>query len=150
MPLVTHDTRRYVNNPAEASHQPTRQGERQRRRFKSPDPGAALSARPWRHSESVSTESAPNPCRAPSPAARTIVYGLGCCDGSIGQVLWASFCLELIKSTVPVGGILGRTEATGLGVFCGIRNACEDSEDMRAIVLEGGLASAGVTLSSDS
>ena len=37
MPLVTHDTRRYANNRAEVSHQPTRQRERQMRRFKSPD-----------------------------------------------------------------------------------------------------------------
>ena len=37
MPLVTHDTRRYANNRAEESHQPTRQRERQMRGFKSPD-----------------------------------------------------------------------------------------------------------------
>ena len=36
MPLVTHDTGRYANNRAEVSHQPTRQRERQMRRFKSP------------------------------------------------------------------------------------------------------------------
>ena len=35
MPLVTHDTDRYANNRAEVSHQPTRQRERQMRRFKS-------------------------------------------------------------------------------------------------------------------
>ncbi len=35
MPSVTHDTRRYANNRAEVSHQPTRQRERQMRRFKS-------------------------------------------------------------------------------------------------------------------
>ena len=33
---VAHDTRRYANNRAEVSHQPTRQRERQMRRFKSP------------------------------------------------------------------------------------------------------------------
>ena len=37
MPLVTDDTSRYANNLAEASHQPTRQRERQMRGFKSPD-----------------------------------------------------------------------------------------------------------------
>ena len=37
MPSVTHDTNRYANNRAEVSHQPTRQRERQMRRFKSPD-----------------------------------------------------------------------------------------------------------------
>ena len=35
MPSVIHDTRRYANNRAEVSHQPTRQRERQMRRFKS-------------------------------------------------------------------------------------------------------------------
>ena len=36
MPDVTHSTARYENNRAEVSHQPTRQRERQMRRFKSP------------------------------------------------------------------------------------------------------------------
>jgi len=36
MPDVTHSTARYENNRAEVSHQPTRQWERQMRRFKSP------------------------------------------------------------------------------------------------------------------
>ncbi len=35
MPSVIHDTTRYANNRAEVSHQPTRQRERQMRRFKS-------------------------------------------------------------------------------------------------------------------
>ena len=34
MPSVTHSTRQYENNRAEVSHQPTRQRERQMRRFK--------------------------------------------------------------------------------------------------------------------
>jgi putative transposase len=37
MPSVRHDTSRYANNRAEVSHQPTRQRERQMRRFKSPE-----------------------------------------------------------------------------------------------------------------
>ncbi len=36
MPSVAHETRRYQNNRAEVSHQPTRQRERQMRGFKSP------------------------------------------------------------------------------------------------------------------
>ena len=36
MPSVVHDTRQYANNRSEVSHQPTRQRERQMRRFKSP------------------------------------------------------------------------------------------------------------------
>ena len=35
MPLVTHSTEQYANNRAEVSHEPTRQRERQMRRFKS-------------------------------------------------------------------------------------------------------------------
>ena len=35
MPSVPHDTKQYANNRAEVSHQPTRQRERQMRRFKS-------------------------------------------------------------------------------------------------------------------
>ena len=35
MPSVVHETSRYANNRAEVSHQPTRQRERQMRRFKS-------------------------------------------------------------------------------------------------------------------
>ena len=37
MPLVHHDTSQYANNRVEASHQPTRQRERQMRGFKSRD-----------------------------------------------------------------------------------------------------------------
>ena len=36
MPAVPHETHPYANNRAEVSHQPTRQRERQMRRFKSP------------------------------------------------------------------------------------------------------------------
>ena len=38
MPVGTHDTKRYANNRAEVSHQPTRQRERQMRGFTSSDP----------------------------------------------------------------------------------------------------------------
>lgn len=40
---------------------------------------------------------------------------------------------------VPMGGIRGRTEATGRGVFYGIREACDNKEDMEALGLEHGL-----------
>ena len=40
---------------------------------------------------------------------------------------------------VPQGGIRGRTEATGLGVFFGVREALNNVEDMRAIGLEAGV-----------
>ncbi len=40
---------------------------------------------------------------------------------------------------VGQGGIRGRTEATGRGVFYGVRDACAFAEDMRALGLEPGL-----------
>ena len=40
---------------------------------------------------------------------------------------------------VSQGGIRGRTEATGLGVFYGIREACDQKEDMRKLGLSPGL-----------
>ncbi len=60
MPLVTHSTRQYENNRAEASHQPTRQRERQMRRFKS----SAHAQRFLR----VRRDPQPFPCRSPSAA----------------------------------------------------------------------------------
>ncbi len=41
--------------------------------------------------------------------------------------------------SVPQGGIRGRTEATGLGTFYGLREACSFSEDMKALGLEPGI-----------
>jgi len=38
------------------------------------------------------------------------------------------------------GGVRGRTEATGLGVYFGIREACSSSEDMAELGLEPGIA----------
>lgn len=40
---------------------------------------------------------------------------------------------------VNLGGIRGRTEATGLGVFYGIREFCNQAEDMKKLGLETGL-----------
>jgi len=40
---------------------------------------------------------------------------------------------------VGQGGIRGRTEATGLGVFYGTREACENAEDMKALGLTTGV-----------
>jgi len=41
---------------------------------------------------------------------------------------------------VAQGGIRGRTEATGRGVFYGVRGACDVPEDMQALGLEPGLS----------
>lgn len=40
---------------------------------------------------------------------------------------------------VELGGIRGRTEATGLGVFFGVREACEQADDMKSIGLKPGI-----------
>jgi glutamate dehydrogenase (NAD(P)+) len=40
---------------------------------------------------------------------------------------------------IAQGGIRGRTEATGRGIFFGIREACDSAEDMKAIGLTKGL-----------
>lgn len=40
---------------------------------------------------------------------------------------------------VALGGIRGRTEATGLGVYYGVREACANPEDMRRLGLSMGL-----------
>ncbi len=40
---------------------------------------------------------------------------------------------------ITMGGVRGRTEATGLGVFYGIRRACEYEEDMKALGLTTGV-----------
>lgn len=41
---------------------------------------------------------------------------------------------------IPFGGIRGRVEATGLGIFYGIKEACANKEDMKAIGLTPGIA----------
>lgn len=40
---------------------------------------------------------------------------------------------------IPQGGVRGRTEATGRGVFFGIREACDNKEDMEDLGLNHGL-----------
>lgn len=40
---------------------------------------------------------------------------------------------------IELGGIRGRTEATGLGVFYGVREACSITEDMKSIGLSTGI-----------
>ena len=42
--------------------------------------------------------------------------------------------------SVPQGGIRGRKEATGLGVFYGTREICDNAEDMKALGMERGLS----------
>jgi glutamate dehydrogenase (NAD(P)+) len=55
--------------------------------------------------------------------AQTDVNALGCVTGK----------------PVPQGGVRGRTEATGRGVFFGIREVCADAADLRAMGMAPGL-----------
>ncbi|CAN5780576.1 Glu/Leu/Phe/Val dehydrogenase [soil metagenome] len=41
--------------------------------------------------------------------------------------------------SIPQGGIRGRTEATGLGVFYGLREVCANADDMKVVGLEPGI-----------
>ena len=41
--------------------------------------------------------------------------------------------------SVPQGGIRGRTEATGLGAYYGLKEACSHAEDMKKLGLEAGM-----------
>ncbi len=41
--------------------------------------------------------------------------------------------------SVPQGGIRGRTEATGLGTYYGLREACSHADDMKELGLESGI-----------
>lgn len=56
---------------------------------------------------------------------------------SISPSLNAEGCVT--GKPVGLGGIRGRTEATGRGVFFGIREACENKEDMKELGLTVGL-----------
>lgn len=58
------------------------------------------------------------------------INGLGCVTGK----------------PIAQGGIRGRTEATGLGVFFGIREACDVPEDMKALGLRTGLSDKRVVI----
>lgn len=55
-----------------------------------------------------------------------------------GEELNAAGCVT--GKPVAAGGVRGRTEATGRGVFFGIREACESAEDMKRLGLSKGLA----------
>ena len=58
MPSVVHDTDQYRNNLAEVSHEPTRQRERQMRKFKAPGAGATILDRAWTRAKSLSRRTA--------------------------------------------------------------------------------------------
>ena len=83
MPLVTHDTRRYANNRAEVSHQPTRQRERQMRGFTSSDHAQRFLHVHGVIQKSISRGSTPTQGGSSSDVASTVVHRMGPGDGSL-------------------------------------------------------------------
>lgn len=59
LPRVEQRQHRYLNNRAENSHQPTRQRERRRQRFKSPRSCPTVPLRPWSHPAALPPTSSP-------------------------------------------------------------------------------------------
>ncbi|MDZ7363461.1 MAG: Glu/Leu/Phe/Val dehydrogenase [candidate division KSB1 bacterium] len=61
-----------------------------------------------------------------------------------GAMTSAAYDLNALASVtgkpITQGGVRGRTEATGRGVFFGIREACSDDDDMRKLGLSPGIA----------
>ena len=78
MPSVAHRTDRYENNRAEVSHQPTRQRERQMRRFKSPGQAQPILVRAWTRPQPLPRWPSPGASGASSGATRTLFSHLGC------------------------------------------------------------------------
>src|SRR5690625_6250679 len=56
---------------------------------------------------------------------------------TIADPLFAQACVT--GKPIGLGGVRGRKEATGRGVYFGIRGACEDRDDMERLGLEPGL-----------
>ena len=77
MPFVVHSTRQYENNRAEVSHQPTRQRERQMRRFQIRRARAAVSLGTRPRAESLSCRPPPPPSGSPPFAKNAFVPCVG-------------------------------------------------------------------------
>ena len=80
MPSVPHCTDRYANNRAEVSHQPTRQRERQMRRFKSPRPSTTLCDCTRRRPESLPGWPISAAVCSPPLASQESIRRMGCGD----------------------------------------------------------------------
>ena len=78
MPSVAHRTDRYENNRAEVSHQPTRQRERQMRRFQISRAGTTILVRAWTRPQPLPRWPSPGASGASSGATRTLFSHLGC------------------------------------------------------------------------
>ena len=82
MPSVIHSTRQYANNRAVGSHQPTRQRERQMRRFTSAA-RAAVSRGPRTRAASLPGRATSTAVGAPPLASEAGVRRMGCGDGCL-------------------------------------------------------------------
>ena len=80
MPSVVHSTMQYENNRAEVSHQPTRQRERQMRRFKSVGHAQRFLSVHGLVQKPLSCGAPPAPSCAPPLTENAIVPRLGCGD----------------------------------------------------------------------
>ena len=76
MSSVIHSTKQYENNRAEVSHQPTRQRERQMRRFKSSAQAQRSLIRARARAQSIPRRSSRAPCRQPPPPESSLLHGL--------------------------------------------------------------------------
>ena len=117
MPSVMHSTLQYENNRAEVSHQPTRQRERQMRRFKSAAHAQRFPVGAWCRVESVSGRSSPAASRPPPPVAHQGLQGLAggdvCLDrryelfaASEGEA--SPFNVNLTVSIIPLPAEIAR------------------------------------------
>jgi len=77
MPSVPHETRRYLNNRAEVSHQPTRQRERQMG-FQVSWPGATILVGSRSHPELLQTRPSPFACGELPAVARSVIQSMEC------------------------------------------------------------------------
>ena len=73
LPSVVPSTEQYENNRAEVSHQPTRQRERQMRRFKSGLARATILVGAWTRPDSLSGRAPPAPSGSPPFAENALV-----------------------------------------------------------------------------
>ena len=117
MPSVVHRTEQYANNRAEVSHQPTRQRERQMRRFKSAAPSAAVRGRPRRGAQSLPGRPTPaainSPPLASPPSVRRVGGGDVCLltDGEDICTIGEQDCPRSINLTIPHGDLETKPDA---------------------------------------
>jgi hypothetical protein len=99
---VAHTTERYANNRIEASHQPTRQRERQIASIQVCPSGPTVSFPPWRSPQSVPTRTPLNQIRELPILAIAILFDVADSDRglrSIWKTLTALWPMFLVRSS---------------------------------------------------